>query len=266
MNPFRPCILIPTFDNPATVGAVVRRALTHCADVVLVNDGSGSQAKTMIDALERDGLARVVHRARNGGKGRAVKDGLAAAREFGFSHALQVDADGQHDLDDIPRFLAASRASPDSLVLGQPVFDDSVPAARLYGRRISVFWAAVETFGNRVGDPLCGFRVYPIDQALRARARGNRMDFDPEVAVRMVWNGVPVQKLATKVRYITRQDGGVSHFQGFRDNVRISLMHTRLVTLCLLRAPFAYSKLARTEAARARALADQSPRDDRDER
>jgi glycosyltransferase involved in cell wall biosynthesis len=235
MSDFRPCILIPTYDNPATIAAVVEKARAHWPHVLVVDDGSGPDAGARIDALARAGLAQVTRRARNGGKGAAVKDGLCAARALGYTHALQVDADGQHELDDIPRFLAAARAAPESLVLGQPVFDASIPAARRHGRRISVFWAAVETLGSRVGDPLCGFRVYPIDEALAAGARGDRMDFDPEVAVRMVWRGVPVQKLSTRVRYISAADGGVSHFQGFRDNVRISLAHTRLVCGALLR-------------------------------
>ena len=121
-------------------------------------------------------------------------------------------------------------------MLGQPLFDASIPAARRYGRQISVFWAAVETFGREIGDPLCGFRVYPIEQALAADARGDRMDFDPEIAVRMVWRAVPVRKLATRVRYIPAAEGGVSHFQGFWDNVRISAIHTRLVIGALARA------------------------------
>jgi polyprenyl-phospho-N-acetylgalactosaminyl synthase len=151
---------------------------------------------------------------------------------------MQIDADGQHNLDDVPRFLAAARARPDCLVLGQPVFDSTVPKARLHGRQISVFWARIETFGDVVGDPLCGFRVYPVAPALAARARGNRMDFDPEIAVRMAWLGVPVLRLKTKVRYVSVAEGGVSHFQVFRDNVRISWAHTRLVIEACVRLVF----------------------------
>jgi len=229
MSGFRPCIVVPTYDNPATIAAVVERARQHLPHVVVVDDGSGPEARARIDALGQAGLAHVERRAQNGGKGAAVKQGLRAARALGYTHALQVDADGQHDLDDIPRFLEAARRAPDSLVLGQPLFDASIPAARRYGRQVSVFWAAVETFGRHVGDPLCGYRVYPIERALAVRARGDRMDFDPEVAVRMVWAGVPVQKLETRVRYLSRADGGVSHFDALWDNVRISLIHTRLV-------------------------------------
>ena len=236
MSDFRPCVLIPTYDNPATIAAVVERAHGHWPHVLVVDDGSGAEARAQIDALAARGLAQVHRRARNGGKGAAVKDGLRAARALGYTHALQIDADGQHAIDDIPRFLAEARDAPECLVLGQPVFDASIPAARLHGRRISIFWAAVETFGDRVGDPLCGFRVYPIAEALAAGARGDRMDFDPEVVVRMVWRGVPVRKLQTRVRYIPAAQGGVSHFQTFRDNVRISAAHTRLVFGAILRA------------------------------
>jgi glycosyltransferase involved in cell wall biosynthesis len=236
VSDFRPCILIPTYDNPATIAAVVERVRQHLPDVLVVDDGSGTPARERIDELARAGLCRVERRSMNGGKGAAVKSGLLAAQALGYSHALQVDADGQHDLDDIPRFLAAASEAPANLVLGQPLFDASIPAARRHGRRISVFWVAVETFGRKVGDPLCGYRVYPIAAALRANARGDRMDFDPEIAVRMVWQGVPVTHIATRVRYIARADGGVSHFQGVRDNLRISALHTRLVFEAIGRA------------------------------
>jgi glycosyltransferase involved in cell wall biosynthesis len=236
---FGPCILIPTYDNPATIERVARAAHALWPHVVVVDDGSGPEAAARIDQLASEGVVKLHRRACNGGKGAAVKDGLRAALALGYSHALQVDADGQHALEDIPRFLDAARREPECLVLGQPRFDASIPAARLYGRRISVFWAAIETLGDRVGDPLCGFRVYPIEAALAANARGDRMDFDPEIAVRMVWAGAPVAKLETAVRYIAKSDGGVSHFQGVRDNVRISLAHTRLVIELIVRGALA---------------------------
>jgi glycosyltransferase involved in cell wall biosynthesis len=235
---FEPCVLIPTYDNPATIDRVARAVHALHPHVVVVDDGSGPKAATQIDALAASGLIKLHRRAHNGGKGAAVKDGLRTARALGYSHALQVDADGQHALEDIPRFLAAAARDPLCLVLGQPKFDASIPAARLYGRRISIFWAAIESLG-RAGDPLCGFRVYPIDAALAVNARGDRMDFDPEVIVRMVWAGVPVVKLETAVRYVAASEGGVSHFQGVRDNVRISLAHTRLVTELIVRGVLA---------------------------
>ncbi len=225
---FRPVVLIPTFDNPATVSRVVQEVRKHIDAVLVIDDGSGQEGRSAVERLAEEGLAEVRRRAENGGKGAAVKTGFAAAHELGFTHAIQVDADGQHDVSDLPRFLAAGKQSPEALVLGSPVFDRTQPWGRAFGRKISQFWVNVETGGQVIDDPQCGFRVYPIGAALRARARGNRMQFDQELPVRMIWNGVPVVNLPTKVRYLSEEEGGVSHFQMFRDNVRISAMHCRL--------------------------------------
>jgi glycosyltransferase involved in cell wall biosynthesis len=226
---FRPCVLIPTYDNPATVRGVVEAARAHLSDVVLVDDGSGAEGRAVCDAIARDGLAHLERRAHNGGKGAAVKTGFAAARRLGFSHAVQIDADGQHDASDIARFVAEARAHPDALILGRPIFDETQPRARALARKLSVFWARVETGGPVIADPLCGFRVYPLEAALAADARGDHMEFDLEIPVRMAWAGTPVRNLPTRVRYLRREEGGVSHFQLGRDNARISWLHTRLV-------------------------------------
>jgi glycosyltransferase involved in cell wall biosynthesis len=231
---FRPCILIPTYDNPRTIRAVAERAGRAGHPLLIVDDGSGPEARAIVEEIAALGLAEVLHRTENGGKGAAVKDGFRFALERGFSHALQVDADGQHDLDDIPRFIECARQHPDHLVLGAPVFDHTVPAARRFGRQITVFWVHLETAGRIIRDPMCGFRVYPLEAAARAAARGNRMDFDPELAVRLVWQGTPVTNLETKVRYLSPSEGGVSHFQMFWDNARISWMHTRLVLTAIV--------------------------------
>src|SRR5262249_52423325 len=152
-----------TYDNPATIAKVVKRVHAHWPHVLVVDDASGPEARAAIDELVQAGLCTLERRAQNGGKGAAVKSGLRAAHALGYSHALQIDADGQHDLDDIPRFLDAARQAPGNLVLGQPLFDASAPRARLHGRRISIFWCGVETFGSEVFDPLCGYRVYPVE-------------------------------------------------------------------------------------------------------
>jgi glycosyltransferase involved in cell wall biosynthesis len=226
--PFRPCAVIPTYDNPATVRHVVEAVRAHLADVVLVDDGSGPAGRAAVDAIARDGLARVERRARNGGKGAAVKTGFAAAQRLGFTHVLQVDADGQHDLGDVPRFLAEARAHPDALILGRPVFDETQSRARALWRQVSVFWVHLETGGRQIADPQCGFRVYPLAAAIAADARGDHMEFDLELPVRLVWAGTPVRNLPTRVRYLTAAEGGVSHFDLLRDNGRIAWLHTRL--------------------------------------
>ncbi len=229
------CAVVPTYDNPLTIRAVVERIRARVPDVIVVDDASGPAGREAVAALERDGLARVVRRERNGGKGAAVRDGLRAAHDLGFSHAVQIDADGQHDLEDLPRFLSAASADPEALVLGCPVFDAGAPASRVRGRQISRFWTNLETGGRTIADPLCGFRVYPLGVAVRARARADRMGFDPEIAVRMVWLGARVVNVATRIRYLTAEEGGVSHFRLFRDNAEISWTHARLCAGALLR-------------------------------
>jgi glycosyltransferase involved in cell wall biosynthesis len=223
---FRPCAVIPTFDNPTTLRAVVEAVRVHLP-VIVVDDGSGPAGRAVVEALGREGLAHVHHRERNGGKGAAVTTGLELAHERGYTHALQVDADGQHELGDLPVFLAAARERPEALILGAPIFDASAPRGRRIGRQITRFWTNLETFGRVIDDPMCGFRVYPVEPAWTiARRCGPRMDFDIEVAVRLVWEAVPVLNLPTRVHY---PQGGVSHFHMVRDNARISWMHTKLV-------------------------------------
>lgn len=236
MNLFRPCALVPTYDNPRTIRAVVERVRAHLPDVVVVDDGSGPEGSEAVAALGRDRLATVQRRPSNGGKGAAVKDGFRIALGMGFTHALQIDADGQHDDAQIPELLAIARARPEALVLGQALFDASAPSLRKRARLISRFWTDVETGGRVIADPLCGFRVYPLEAVSRLDRTGDWMDFDIDVAVRLVWNGCPVINVPTRVRYPALADGGVSHFRMVRDNLRISWCHTRLCAGALGRA------------------------------
>jgi glycosyltransferase involved in cell wall biosynthesis len=228
MSSFRIAALIPTYDNPETLRSVVEGVRRYVSDVLVVDDGSAAPTRELCLALVEEGLAAVVHHDHNQGKGAAVKTGLRELQARGFTHAFQVDADGQHAVVDMPRFLAAAETHPDALVLGSPEFDASAPRTRLIGRQITRFWTHVETLGPLIEDAMCGFRVYPIEKALRAAARGNAMDFDPEIAVRIAWNGTPVLNLLTRVRYVEKQGGG-SHFRLVRDNALISWMHTRLM-------------------------------------
>jgi glycosyltransferase involved in cell wall biosynthesis len=234
----RVCAIIPTYDNPQTLGEVVARVRDHIADVVVVDDGSAEPARRVAEQLAAERRCEVVFRAANGGKGAAVKTGLVWARDHGFDYALQIDADLQHDPADIPRLLAGlagTTAAAGALVLAQPKFDASAPRGRLFARQISVFWAMVETLGRKVGDPLCGYRVYPVATALRVAPRANAMDFDPEIAVRLVWAGVDVVHVATPVIYRPAEAGGVSHYRGVIDTLLIAAAHVRLCTEGVLR-------------------------------
>ncbi|HWM85697.1 MAG TPA: glycosyltransferase family 2 protein [Kofleriaceae bacterium] len=224
----RACAIIPTYDNPATVAAVVEQVRRHLDDVLVVDDGSAPPARRIVDELAARGSCSVLRQPRNGGKGDALKAGLAWAREHGYDYAVSIDADLQHDAADIPLLLARVHEERETLVLGQPIFDESAPRLRLYARKISVFWAVIETLGRKIGDPLCGYRVYPVEAALRTRTRARAMDFEPEIAARLVWDGVAVEQVATRVVYVPGEAGGVSHFRVFTDTLLISLAHARL--------------------------------------
>jgi glycosyltransferase involved in cell wall biosynthesis len=195
----------------------------------------------------------VLIRPRNGGKGSAVLDGTEAALREGFTHILTMDSDGQHPTDRIQAFMAASAAQPEAMVLGEPVFDSSAPSVRVKGRRISNYWANVETLGAGIHDSLFGFRVYPAERLvriMRSHMWMRRFDFDVEVVVRLSWSGVEAINLPAPVKYFRPEEGGVSHFNYVRDNILLTSMHMRLFSGFLLRLPLL---LARRAAARRRA-------------
>lgn len=232
-------ILIPSYNTGGPLLATtVAAALEHWAPVWIVIDGSTDDSPAAAEAIAaRDPRVHVLRRECNGGKGAAIATGAAAALAAGFTHALTMDADGQHPAGHIAEFMAASRARPDALVLGRPVFGPEVPLERLHGRKLSVAITRLELFGAGIDDPLFGFRVYPLSPLLTAlgatrRARG--FDFDPEVAVRMVWAGVPTVNLPAPCRYLAKSEGGVSHFHYVRDNVKLVWLHTRLLTQLFL--------------------------------
>lgn len=232
---FRACAVIPTYENPETIEGVVESVRRHLDDVIVVDDGSGEAGRRVVAELGKAGRVQVVRRDRNGGKGAAVKSGFAVAWERDFTHVLQVDADGQHDLDDIPRFLAEALEFPEALILGRPVYDASQPTLRAFARKISTFWVNFETGGGLVDDPQIGFRVYPLREALAADARGDHMEFDQELLVRMIWAGAPVINLPTRVRYLSSEEGGISHYDLLRDTARITRLHFRLAATRLVR-------------------------------
>ncbi len=237
MTPHRLCALIPVYDHGATVGAVHAQLAAQGLPCVLVDDGSAPSCAAVLDALARLPHTHLVRRAANGGKGAAVQDGLRAAAALGYTHALQVDADGQHALPDAVAFAAASRAHPHAVVCGAPVYGDDVPRGRLYGRWLTRVWVWINTLSLDIPDAMCGFRVYPLARTLPvidgARV-GRRMDFDIAILVRLHWRGVGMMWLPTRVAYPA---GGISHFKGLRDNLLISRMHARLFFGMLARSP-----------------------------
>ena len=235
-------VLIPSYNPGGKVFETVRAAREQWEPVWVVVDGStdGTAAGLQEMALRDPGL-RVLVRTKNGGKGAAVLDGLTAASTLGFTHVLTMDSDGQHPANRIAAFMADSAAHPEAMILGEPVFDTSAPSIRVKGRKISNWWANLETLWSGIHDSLFGFRVYPIAPLLRLMSSSlwmRRFDFDVEAVVRLSWAGVPARNLSAQVKYFTAAEGGVSHFHYGRDNVLLSSMHARLFTGFLLRLPF----------------------------
>ena len=242
-------VLIPSYDTGATVYATVRAARAVWCPVWVVVDGStdGTALGLQQMAAADPGL-RVWVLPHNQGKGAAVLHGLQQAAAAGFTHALTMDADGQHPADLIPAFMRASQSRPEAMVLGRPVFDASAPLLRVRGRRVSNGWTNLETLGAGVADSLYGFRVYPIAgliEVMRGQRWMRRFDFDTEAVVRLAWRGVKPINLDAPVKYLSAAEGGVSHFRYGRDNVLLSWMHGRLMVGFVLRLPLLLWRKAR---------------------
>ncbi len=215
--------------------AAVRQGGLPC---LLVDDGSSAECARELDRLAAEiPDTRLIRLAANRGKGAAVIAGFRAAAAAGFTHALQIDADGQHALGDIPRFIAEARVHPEALICGRPLFDASMPTVRRCGRYLTHALVWLETLSFDIADSQCGFRVYPLEPVLRLAAGerlGERMDFDVEVLVRLHWQGIPLRWLDTPVVYPV---DGISHFRLVRDNARMVVLQLRLLAGMLRRLP-----------------------------
>jgi hypothetical protein len=234
-------VIIPSYNTGATVYQTVRDARAHWTPVWVVVDGStdGTADGLRAMAAEDPGL-KVLVLPTNLGKGAAVLQGLQAAHQAGFSHALTMDSDGQHPAALIDAFMRMSQQQPGAMVLGRPVFDASAPLLRVRGRRVSNWWTNLETLGAGIDDSLYGFRVYPIAELMAVMRRQvwmRRFDFDTEAVVRLAWRGVRPINLPAPVKYLSADEGGVSHFRYGRDNVLLTWMHTRLMLEFVLRLP-----------------------------
>lgn len=232
------CFVIPNYNHTELLPELIATLSDYELPIIMVNDGSGEQATALMQSLSQQfSFFTLIEHETNQGKGAAVQTGLKAAYEKGYSHALQVDADGQHDLKDVEKFLATSKNFPKALISGRPIYDESVPKHRYYARNITHFWVWVETLSFNIKDTMCGYRVYPLYpfiQLLNKQKLGQRMDFDIEVMVRLFWEGVEMKFVSTAVEY---PEHGISHFRALEDNILISWVHTRLFFGMLIRAP-----------------------------
>lgn len=234
------CVVVPCYNHSEGIKITVPRLLPLGLPILLVDDGSDIQCAKTLDDLSSayPQQLQLKRLPENQGKGAAVVNGLEWAHELGFSHAVQVDADAQHNVNDVPAMLALAQETPNAIIAGQPIYDESVPRGRLYGRYITHVWVWIHTLSFAIADSMCGFRVYPLAATValtKRHAIARRMDFDTDIIVRLFWRGSPVVNFATKVTYPV---DGLSHFQMLQDNLRISRMHARLFLGMLLRLPW----------------------------
>lgn len=228
------CVLIPTYNHHTALPAIVEKLTSKGLAVFIVNDGSNP---TTTEALKKIDQAQVLHLPVNGGKGAAVEAGLQWVSNLGYTHAFQIDADGQHSLDNIHDFIDLSKNNPQALISGNPVYDQSIPLSRKIGRWFTHFWVWVETLSFRIRDSMCGYRVYPVQPSLallNQKVVGKGMDFDTEIMVRLFWSGTPV--LMNPVQVIYPKDN-LSNFHAFRDSWRLTKMHTKLFFGMLFNLP-----------------------------
>jgi len=232
------CLVVPHFNHMKQFKCFLPRLVHTGLPIYVVDDGS--QVNELVELRELAAVhsnVRLEEMGQNQGKGAAVLMGFEIAAADGHSHAIQIDADGQHDLDDLTYFLEASEAQPGAIISGRPIFEESAPKVRVYGRRITNFFTALETTSLQIEDALCGFRVYPLAELALVTQRhpiGLRMEFDTDVLVKAVWNDVPIFFVDTRVTYVK---GGASHFRYLQDNLRLIGLHIRLITGMLIRLP-----------------------------
>lgn len=218
--------IIPHYRHLATLPTVIDALQQHHLSVIVVDDGSGDIYQNDLERICAD--VQLFRLPENGGKGAAMKYGLHQAAAQGYTHALQIDADAQHQFSDIPKLIAAAQNTPQAVICGRPIYGNDAPKSRLYGRKITDFWNAIHTWSWHIKDGMCGFRIYPLNSTLaifNSKHIGNRMDFDNEILIHLYWQQVPLIWVDTPVRY---QSDGVSHFRAWQDNVLISKMHARL--------------------------------------
>lgn len=223
-------IVIPTYNNAATLGKVLTDVLAHSFPVIVVNDGSTDHTAEVLK--EFSGI-RVISYPENRGKGYALDKGLKAATASGFRYAITLDSDGQHYPDDIPVFLKEIEQHPDSLLIGaRNLASDNMPGKNTFANKFSNFWFTLET-GIRLADTQSGYRLYPLHKLRNMHLFTTKYEYELEIIVQAAWRNIRVANVPVKVYYPPAGER-ISHFRPLRDFTRISLLNTVLVIIALL--------------------------------
>jgi predicted LPLAT superfamily acyltransferase len=238
MNEMRIAAVIPTYNHTGALEGILSSLDERGIPVIVIDDASTPANGEILRGICARHPGAELHRHEfNGGKGFAVMCGLSVAADRGYTHAIQIDADGQHDLSGLENLIAMARLNPAAIVTGVPQYDASAPAQRRFWRKFTTFWIRINTLSTRLPDAMCGFRIYPVKATLelvRRSVRGRHMDFDVEVLVKAHWAHMAVAPVAVRVTY---PKGNLSNFDILRDNLRLAALQTRLFFGMLWRAP-----------------------------
>lgn len=222
------CVVVPTYNNAATLSSVLDGVLVHTSNVLVVNDGSTDHTTEILDGF--DGVKIITHEV-NQGKGIALRNAFNLATKLGYEYAITIDSDGQHSPDDLPKMLKTIAKNPGKLVMGARAMDAAgIPKKSSFGNQFSNFWFWAET-GIRLSDTQTGFRAYPLQPMQGMKWFTRRFEFEIEVIVRLAWRNVKFVEQPISVAY---EEDRVSHFRPVKDFARISVLNTVLFTSALL--------------------------------
>jgi len=225
--------VIPVFNNKETVRDVALGCRSHLSNVLVVDDGS---TDTDVASLFSDTDITVRTHRRNQGKGRAILTGLEYVAARGGRFMITIDADGQHYPEDLERFLPLLQDDDALLIVGcRNMHAENVPEKSRFGRKVANYWLRVET-GVSLGDCQSGFRAYPVRYLSKMRFEGSHYEFEAEVLAKAAWAGLDLREIPIRV-YYPPDEARVTSFRPLVDNLRISLMHTKLVGRRLVPIP-----------------------------
>jgi glycosyltransferase involved in cell wall biosynthesis len=220
------CVVIPTYNNDAFLGDVLDSVLQYAPSVIVVNDGSTDGTEETLNRYRP--RIKIVSYSPNRGKGHALRRGFDEAEKSGYPYALTMDSDGQHDADDIPKFVEALRLHPGSMIVGsRNLKEKNMPGKNTFANRFSNFWFAVQT-GIRLPDTQTGFRLYPLARMKGMRACTSRYEAELELLVRLAWRNIPLHPIPVRVKYLPKGQR-VTHFRPAVDFIRISILNTLFV-------------------------------------
>ncbi len=227
----RCCVIVPSYNSGPRYEQTIQELLALNVPLYTVVDGSTDQSDRFLDSIQSPDLI-VIREKINQGKGAAVFIGMQKALEGQFTHALIMDADGQHPVNVVLPFFELSQKNPEALILGKPLFGCEAPWLRRLGHAIANFWVHLETGGIKIQDSLFGFRLYPLHESckiLSSISTGKGYDLETQLAVRLVWAGFSTINVEVPVRYFEQKEGGISHFRYWKDN--LLLIHCHLTLL-----------------------------------